>query len=61
MLTASTFFKRQQTPLEFTLYSLPFDLTAFCEDIYDFCADVEDPADVEARVKTLMRVSLWWD
>lgn len=47
--------------IEFTLYTLPPDLSAFSEDIYDFCGDVEDPSFVEARVRTLMRVFLWWD
>lgn len=47
--------------VEFVLYTLPSDLMAFAEDVYDFCADVEAASTVAASVETWMRVSLWWD
>lgn len=52
--------------IEFILQNTPNYLTAFCEDLYDFCPDIvdQDVNSIEELEEDIMiqgEVSLWWD
>jgi hypothetical protein len=52
--------------IEFALSRLPHDLTAFCQDLYEFCPDIVDQGtgtveDLEAEIRDNEVVYLWWD
>ena len=52
--------------IEFRFKSLPDDLTAFCNDLYQFCPDIVDQGvgsveELEKAVAMTGIVYLWWD
>lgn len=59
-------FQAETDVVNFTLKNIPQDLTAFCEDVYDFCPDIVDQgvgsiAELEETIETMGEVFLWWD
>lgn len=52
--------------VEFILHSLPEDVNAFAEELYDFCPDMVDQGhgsveELEDDLRDSKRVCLWWD
>jgi len=52
--------------VELEFKSLPRDLKAFAEEVYDFCPDAVDqgPGSVKGLIKDIIRTKrlfLWWD
>lgn len=52
--------------IDFDCLSLPSNIAAFCDDLYEFCPDIVDQGvgSVEAladAVRRTKRVQLWWD
>jgi len=52
--------------IDFECTSLPANIVAFCDDLYEFCPDIVDQGvgSVEAladAVRRTKRVQLWWD
>lgn len=52
--------------VEFTLKSLPEDVNALAEELYDFCPDMVDQGhgsveELEDDLRDSQRVCLWWD
>ncbi|HEX7379167.1 MAG TPA: DUF4253 domain-containing protein [Pirellulales bacterium] len=59
-------FHAETDTIEFRLRSVPADLMAFCDDLYEFCPDTVDQGvgSVEALASEIARhgsVYLWWD
>lgn len=59
-------FHAETDTIEFRFTTMPSDLAAFCEDLYEFCPDIVDQGvgTVEELQKEIARtrtVFLWWD
>lgn len=59
-------FHAESDTIEFILKNTPKDLTAFCQDLYDFCPDIVEQGvnSIEALEEDIMmrgEVFLWWD
>ncbi|HUY91054.1 MAG TPA: DUF4253 domain-containing protein [Pirellulales bacterium] len=59
-------FHAETDTIEFAFRSMPDDLSAFCQDLYEFCPDIVDQGvgtveKLEQEVARTKAVFLWWD
>ena len=59
-------FHAETDTIEFVFVKMPDDLTAFCEDLYEFCPDIVDQGAgtverLELEIREREQVFLWWD
>jgi len=59
-------FHAETDTIELGLVEMPDDLTAFCQDLYEFCPDIVDQGTgtverLEEEIREAEQVFLWWD
>lgn len=59
-------FHAETDTIEFRFTTMPSDLAAFCEDLYEFCPDIVDQGvgtveELQNEIARTRTVFLWWD